>query len=199
MRCVGGTRLPRGRQKRQVPPPKNAVKHTLNGALGTAPPLTISMGSSVLGRPKSEGGEGWPRHGNAAAEESACTQERPPLVSSSRLSASTTKSMGMELMRPYALWTAAASAFMSRYKGAAQGMSKTTCETPDNIAIDMHSHGVKVVLELGFIPVVGHKHNFNLFGRGMALIPSLKSRSEEFAGSAPMSAKIKHNDLLSCK
>lgn len=133
MRCVGGTRLPRGRQQRQVPPPTNAVKHTLNGALGTAPPLTISMGSSVLGRPKSEGGEGWPRHGNAAAEESACTQERPPLVSSSRLSASTTKSMGMELMRPYALWTAAASAFMSRYKGAAQGMSKTTCETPDNI------------------------------------------------------------------
>ena len=90
-------------------------------------------GQQRLGRPKSEGGEGWPRHGNAAAEESACTQERPPLVSSSRLSASTTKSMGMELMRPYALWTAAASAFMSRYKGAAQGMNKTTCEKHQTI------------------------------------------------------------------
>ena len=41
MRCVGGTRLPRGRQQRQVPPPTNAVKHTLNGALGTAPPLSL--------------------------------------------------------------------------------------------------------------------------------------------------------------
>jgi hypothetical protein len=72
------------------------------------------MGSSALLLPKSGGGVDWPRQGNAEADASFLTQGQPPLVRSSKVSASTTRSVGIELMRPYADWRAEASIGVAR-------------------------------------------------------------------------------------
>jgi hypothetical protein len=93
--CDDDTNLQNGPRPCQERQPAHKVKiHRLWKLVAGERPLTTAIDNSALPLPKSGGGEDWPRQGKAAADESLLTHGQPPLVSSCRVSASTTRRVG---------------------------------------------------------------------------------------------------------